>query len=757
MSCKCINLDGKHDNECVFHQKNPSNKIIIKYPEILKDTIRNQSRKIIIKYDRETLKNSKFQDEMDKTRNNKIVLPKDIYPNNSLTIEMKKIIKKELIGDIDYLDDAMEHYGEAYMASKSLFFESDEPQIGKTHAILSLTWLERFYWDRNPMIIVFNRESECSQLVQRFDGFNKHIKSIFVKYNIDMSYYRAAELIANVIPIVNEDQATLNICVDEKNGHIPIILGNQSRMDKLSSTIDSLKRTVNKKPVLIVDEIHSLITGVKDPNKKETIKFGAFSTSFYNIVESTISIGGRIIGVSATGFSAFASEKLSPIFECYVKVKQTKHYIKKNLKYLDFSYLTKIEKNWSNNVSNYSKMIKDNNDKELILSVLREFRDDEINVHKMLLCTLFRENNDQNNFGKFVENNFPDQFEIIIFNQESYKKECIGEILDKYIGTSKPIIIICKAKGTQGTTFKPCDLDKNMSVDKPLIGLTHSMIIISDSDHNEHIIQYVLRTNGQYPKDMDHPIKMYARKSDFIRVKQNLEAKKSLTDQLEEKSLINFTNNQNNNFRNICLELYFPNPGNKMTRDNSVDIKNTPINSDAIYFKNIDEYIVYLDSNQITAQQITDKILLSESLIDSESGKILADELLKGKYYQDGIGYKNVPRSLQNKIRDFYKTLMKKKDNNVKSSTTLQLSYYYDRMKTAEMFIEFQPDRYQSEYKALSPSFDISDELFVIKYTKTDNFIIDRWYSWERTDGSIGLLQYKGIKEKQNYCYLVEK
>jgi hypothetical protein len=424
---------------------------------------------------------------------------------------------------------------------------------------------------------------------------------------------------------------------------------------------------------------------------------------------------------------------------------------------LDFSYLTKIEKNWSNNVSNYSKMIKDNNDKELILSVLREFRDDEINVHKMLLCTLFRENNDQNNFGKFVENNFPDQFEIIIFNQESYKKECIGEILDKYIGTSKPIIIICKAKGTQGTTFKPCDLDKNMSVDKPLIGLTHSMIIISDSDHNEHIIQYVLRTNGQYPKDMDHPIKMYARKSDFIRVKQNLEAKKSLTDQLEEKSLINFTNNQNNNFRNICLELYFPNPGNKMTRDNSVDIKNTPINSDAIYFKNIDEYIVYLDSNQITAQQITDKILLSESLIDSESGKILADELLKGKYYQDGIGYKNVPRSLQNKIRDFYKTLMKKKDNNVKSSATLQLSYYYDRMKTAEMFIEFQPDRYQSEYKALSPSFDISDELFVIKYTKTDNFIIDRWYSWERTDGSIGLLQYKGIKEKQNYCYLVEK
>lgn len=656
------------------------------------------------------------------------------------------IIFNCLLNELDYLKNAFNQYGEDNLIHCGIHFESDEPQIGKTHLLLAITWIERFYWDRRPMVVLYNRKQDQSQLIERIIGFNRLLRSIMATNNLDLTLFDYLKLYPLPIP-ENKPQDVWDELLTSQLGYIPIIKGNQYQMCRLEQVIDKL--TCSKEtPILIVDEVHSLVTNIKDKKPKKS----SYSESFLVLLNKVKKCGGRMVGISATGFAAFSSKMFNQHLNIFVKVKECQFYRNKELHYKSFKDLVIRHTAWSNNIISFDKMI--DSDKIEIKKCLDEFSADDLKVRKLMLATFNRETIDQDRLKKFIETNYPDRFHIILFNSKTGNDESVGEILDGYLNDDqKPIIIICRGKGTQGTTFKPNNLNKAMKLNYPLIGLTHTMVVLSDKDHNEHIIQYALRTNGWYPNSLDYPIKMFINSTDLEKVRLNLKSKVDLTDQLEQISLDKFKNNLRVRFRNICLGINFSDPGNNMTRVDASDLS-IKHRIKFLAFSSDNDYTSYIKLYNLSPIKITKKIYLNSSFTDNKEGNRILHKL--EQKYIPGIGYKfdKSDQIFQTEIRDYIKQIMTKKIYKFNSKDSLQLAYYFDRSNVLENFYLFRPERYQSKYVALGPIDEPHSSLYVIKNLITDpqDFVEGQWYVWEKTTGDICLIQYKS---DEKYCHLI--
>jgi len=652
------------------------------------------------------------------------------YGDIQIRSEITKI-KDKLIDDLEYLKSSIRKYGEANFINKGVHFESDEPQIGKTHLILVCTWLERFYLDRRPMIILYNRLSDKNQMLGRIEKFNTDLIEIMRDLNIDSQLHEYLKLYSQPIPENATDEIWEALLTDQR-GFIPIIMGNNSQMTRLNEVLDIIK-TTKETPVLIVDEIHSLITNVKKSGSH-------FAGKFTQLVEKVKMSGGRLIGVSATGFAAYSSTLLENYVEMFIKVTECGFYTNKGLIYKSFKDMNIIETEWDNSkMMSFEKMTEEygnDNDSELN-KCLTKFDEDIMNVRKMLLVTFNVKNEDQENMGDYIEGHYRNKFNIIIFNQSS--QGCIEEILDREIlRNNKPIVVICRGKGTQGTTFKPGNLAQALAHDPPLLGLTHVMVCLSKEDHNEHIIQYSLRGNGWYMNNKAHPITLFINKKDHKKLKENLKAKVDLTNQLENLSYEKFYGEEPNRMREFCKMVSFHDPGNKMTRATATDL-NIEHKKKYRVFGSIEIFNSYIKKEAIQPVWMTKRYNLSKKLCDFP----LYDELMKR--YQIGFGYKftnsREDKKLQNNIQTYFKELMNKEIQIFNKSNTLQMSYNKDRMRKLEKFYLDRDSQYKSDYVGNVGS---DDMLFVIK-NKIRVFINNNWYAWERTNGEICLIKYNDI------------
>jgi vacuolar-type H+-ATPase subunit F/Vma7 len=649
-------------------------------------------------------------------------------------------IKDVLIDDLEYLKSAIRKYGENNFITKGIHFESDEPQIGKTHLILVTSWIERFYLDRRPMIVLYNRLSDKNQMLGRVKKFNEELEKIMKKLNIDEKIHEYLKLYSQPIP-ENPTDKVWEALLTNQRGYIPIIMGNNSQMTRLNDVLDIIK-TTKETPVLIVDEIHSLITNVKKEGNN-------FTQKFTQLVNKVKLCGGRLIGVSATGFAAYSSSQIEEYIEIFVKVRECSFYKEKGLVYKSFKDMNVVETNWENKtMMSFEKMTNKRENNNEFNNCLIKFDQDQLSIRKMILVTFNVKNDEQEKMAEYIEKLYPDKFSIIIFNQSN--KECIEEILDtEVIKNQKPIVIICRGKGTQGSTFKPGNLNQALRHDPPLLGLTHAMVCLSDEDHNEHIIQYSLRGNGWYKNDIHHPITLFINKKDHNKLRKNLKAKEDLTNQLETLSYERFYGQEPNKMREFCKMISFLDPGNRMTRPTATDLLMVH-NQKYRIFGSIDIYVSYIKEHGIKPILISKRINLGKKLGEYSKFKDVQ------KKYQKDIGYKfgknKEDDKIQRDLKLYFRTLMEKLIPDYNKFASLQLSYNRERIKLLEKFYPERGERYKSTYVAFGHTMKEDDELFVIK-NELMVFKNDHFYVWEKTNGEICLIKYNN-KDNDEFCQL---
>ena len=679
------------------------------------------------------------------------------FPDEAKNI-VKKIVFEHLLKNVEYLNEAVIEFDMINIRNNNIHFESDEGQIGKTHLILIMSFIERFLLNRKPFIMLYNRLDQLDQLKNRFKKFNNEIESIidlledhnFSEY--DKNHYKDALKLKAFDIKTNQDVIELGLS-HAKTGIIPIILGNKSQMQKLIKILNNCVSSAFIQ-IPIIDEVHSFIADLK-MKKATTIEFN-------NILEKIKIQNGRVITVSATGFAYYNWSVISIDLPIFIKVKEISHYKNKNLSYKKYENMNKIIQNWdTKHFKNFDTLIeKEENSLKRILSEYTNDLLNNTNVRQMMLFAGLTNNDDQEKIRDYFKQYFSNLFEknneyfkgIITYNQSNNR--CIEDILDDFVELEQdqPIIIICKSKGTQGTTFKPDNLQKAINHRQKMFGLTHAVFNLSEKDHQEHMVQYISRVCGWYPEE--HKIKVFISHDDDKKYMKNIDAKNALTEKLAKDSKFLFRQKNKYNTRTSMEQISLPNITNKFTR-NDADDTSFYHNDNGMFFNDYTELNNYTDNNGIIYNKLNKKDYLT-ILQESSKWKRFGDLLNESKV---DTGYLIQKITDKNDLRDFINNLIRIKEGKVPDS--IQLGYRLDRQKTLEKPLGYRPIRYQCEYISLPYNFIYpSNKIpYTKSYFKPEELINDTFYSYERTDVS-GVFLFKHNSDpinREKFTYIDHK